>query len=530
MKPLIFSCLAALNAPFALSAQNQLLKTQAISIFKDGSSFVVKSGKLTAKEGSVKWTGTEIPQAMSGTLWVHSPTGALQQVVSYMDSVDKTYYFNPTNVEDFLDMNAGKNVSVGYKDKELYSGVIENLVSKKETVAAFNSDRKEYVVLKRQDGKRIILHKGGITRLELDETPNFETIKKDKVSELVLRLDFNNAVKEQPVVLSYLQKGLSWMPFYQLELKDEKTAQLTLRSEVVNNSEDIENTDINFVVGVPNFNYAKQLSLLIEPMKRRYGGDENDLNPYRGNAFSTAVYQRSNMTTDFPDEVANKVSNNVEDLYFYPLKNFSLKRGGRGHYPLFQYDVEIAHVYESHLKSNQELSAYNATYNFSPDKDHSVFHSLKIKNNSTNSWTTGVCMVVKNEDGNILPLSQDLLTYTPVKSQSYIKITESTDIKIKQAEREVSRTERKNDKFDLITVEGQVVVKNFKNKEVNMNIHRRIAGELLKSDVLWQTNQLPNTQHEVNKINDVCWETSIKGGEEMTIHYSYKIFVPNVRN
>jgi hypothetical protein len=529
MKPLIFSCLAILNAPIALFSQTQMLKTQAISIFKDGSSFVVKSGKLTAKEGAVKWTGAEIPQAMSGTLWVHSPSGALKQVVSYMDSVDKTQYFNPTNVEDFLEMNQGKQVSIGYKDKELYSGVIQNFVSKQEISSIFNSTRKNFVTLKQQNGKWILLEKANITRLELDEAPNFETVKKGKIPEPVLRLDFNNTVTEQPIVLSYLQKGLSWMPFYQLELKDDKTAQLTLRSEVVNNSEDIENTDINFVVGVPNFSYAKELSSLIG-LNRIIYDDNQDLNLSRSNNMSRAAYGRartSDYTEDYPDNI---VSNNIEDLYFYPLKNFSLKKGGRGHYPLFQYDVAIAHVYESHLKSNEELSSYNSTYSFSPDKDHSVFHSIKIKNNSTNSWTTGVCMVVKNEEGNILPLSQDLLTYTPMKSQSYIKITESTDIKIKQAEREVARAERKNDKYDLVTVEGQVVVKNFKNKEVNMNIHRKIAGELLKSDVLWQTNQLPNTQHGVNKINDVCWETNVKSGEEITIHYSYKVFVPNLKN
>jgi hypothetical protein len=143
MKPLIFSCLAMLNTPFALFAQNKMLKTQAISIFKDGSSFVVKSGKLAAKDGAVKWTGAEIPQAMSGTLWVHSPAGALKQVVSYMDSVDKTHYFNPINVDDFIEMNQGKNVTIGYKDKELYRGVIENFASKQTT--AFNSPKQQFV-------------------------------------------------------------------------------------------------------------------------------------------------------------------------------------------------------------------------------------------------------------------------------------------------------------------------------------------------------------------------------------------------
>ena len=62
----------------------------------------------------------------------------------------------------------------------------------------------------------------------------------------------------------YLSRNLNWTPTYLIELVDEEKARLTLRAEVINNTEDIENTNVNFVVGVPNFKDANQYSSLVD--------------------------------------------------------------------------------------------------------------------------------------------------------------------------------------------------------------------------------------------------------------------------
>ena len=43
-------------------------------------------------------------------------------------------------------------------------------------------------------------------------------------------------------------------------------------------------------------------------------------------------------------------------------------------------------------------------------------------------------MVTKSVDGNTGPLSQDMLSYTPMKAKVCVKITEAPDIKVKDVE------------------------------------------------------------------------------------------------
>ena len=57
----------------------------------------------------------------------------------------------------------------------------------------------------------------------------------------MLKIDFSTEKPEQPLDLMYLENGLSWSPTYLIELVDDKTANLTLRAEVVNNAENINN-------------------------------------------------------------------------------------------------------------------------------------------------------------------------------------------------------------------------------------------------------------------------------------------------
>ena len=58
----------------------------------------------------------------------------------------------------------------------------------------------------------------------------------------------------------YLRKGLGWFPNYVVNLKGEEEAEIILRALVVNDAEAIENANINFVVGVPNFKYNNILT------------------------------------------------------------------------------------------------------------------------------------------------------------------------------------------------------------------------------------------------------------------------------
>lgn len=63
--------------------------------------------------------------------------------------------------------------------------------------------------------------------------------------------------------MMYLVQGLNWILIYFLELLEDKKVCLKFSVEVINNMEDIEGIDVNFVVGVFNFKYVNVYFSLI---------------------------------------------------------------------------------------------------------------------------------------------------------------------------------------------------------------------------------------------------------------------------
>ena len=512
-------------------------KTKSISLFKNGSAFYLKSG--TVKVNNKRYRITKnIPSALFGTFWIQSPSNTLNFVSSFNDQVAESTQTRTTNFAQMLSANLGKRVRLHIGKDEILEGTVEQVekIKKVKDNTALIPDQFiiNNILTFRTDTKWMTISVTEIRRLEFLEKPNQVLETQTIQNKPVLELNFSNTKKDQLVDIMYLQNGLSWTPGYLIELIDDEKAQLTLRAEVVNNAEDIENTDINFVVGVPNFRFANRLSSLVDFY--------NSYVPVVNNGFSNALQAQSNVGyaveqdavfSDF-NTVASQVTGSAEeDLFFYNLKNFSLKKNGRGHYPIFSKKIDIAHIYECNLSANNANQKYfQQNFLFSPDNSNKVYHSVKVNNDTEFPWTTGSAMVVKGIKDQ-KPISQDQLNYTPIKGHSFIKLTEAPDVKVKHAEREIQRQDRamknpqnKNYYLDLVTVEGQLRIKNYKNKKIDLNIRRSISGDLISSSSKWLKAERV-TRNGQNQITDVCWETSIDTGEELMITYQYKVYVPD---
>ncbi|MBI4645477.1 MAG: hypothetical protein HY738_02505 [Bacteroidia bacterium] len=223
-----------------------------------------------------------------------------------------------------------------------------------------------------------------------------------------------------------------------------------------------------------------------------------------------------------------------EDLYFYKCSNIFLKKGERASYELLSAKLLYEHVYEVTLPQN----TLNYSYYYSDrDKDagttNKVWHSIKLNNNTQMPWTTGTAMVVKYENGTNKPVSQDILKYSPVKSETYLKITISPDISVKDTDKEKNRMEkakkRNSNYYDQLTIEGSIQIKNYKDKPVKLTINRDIYGELIKSDINWSFTKVLNDNYyyynNINPLNNVKWELELNGGEEKEVIYSYTLYI-----
>ena len=89
----------------------------------------------------------------------------------------------------------------------------------------------------------------------LRDDPN--THEKGAEVRSALRFKIKGASDKTDLTLGYLEHGLGWTPSFMISLNDDKTAQITMQAVVMDDAEDLENTDVFFVVGVPNFAYSE---------------------------------------------------------------------------------------------------------------------------------------------------------------------------------------------------------------------------------------------------------------------------------
>jgi hypothetical protein len=503
-----------------------LAQNQHISAFKNGTAFFVKKLKVSPTNGV--YTLKEVPQATFGTLWFYAPNNQIQGIQSTTEKIGEKKEIK--NLYGTLQGNMGKKLLITLLNDKSYEGIVESL---SETLLSFRTTQ----------GKWLQMDYTQVKMIELLEAPAKEFT--DFEQKRILQLNFAKNTPSQELEMMYLQKGISWVPSYAIELLSDTKASMLLSATLLNDVEDLENATLNFVVGVPNFAYDYLQSPLTSTQDLL--SFINTLNRY-SNQFGTGSLSRADITrqsmsnvasNDFETEEAlapvEMEGTEAEDLFFYNAQNVSLKKGGRALLDVLQTDIDYQHIYEVNIPTNTENS-YAYTREFAEESRISnVWHSIRLKNDSRLPWTTGTVMVTK-KIGNIQKaLSQDKLSYIPIGGKGKVKLTIAPNISVKDSERELTREENKKKKetgaygsgniYDLVTVEAKIEIKNYKNQDVRLNITRRILGESQKSNEKWEVRKLVSIYNAINPNQELDWEIDIPAGKTKEIIYQYQVYV-----
>ena len=478
--PFILSGLLLLT----ITGFSQSLKTKSVTIFKNGTAFFQKNGTINSKDKVFNLGEDEIPEALFGTLGFVTPGESIVSIRSFDEYKKKQYPLQ--NMHSILAENKGKEVKISAEEIGVITGKI---ISASENQVAIQSDKGWHSIMM-----------STIKGIEFIEQPNF--FREGNSSEQIISLGFNKEVSNQELDMFYLSEGLGWFPTYLLELTGEKTATLTLNAEMVNDGEDLENVDVDFVVGVPNFAFANFESPLTGGLdlddiinglaggggNRRDLSFSNNLQNVQVISYSTDRNLRSDEITDIANSVEGKAQ---EDLFFYSLKNITLPEDGRAEFQILKAEVPIEHIYEANLQANNASRSYFGNL-INQKKNSDIFHKIKVNNSTKQPFTTGPTMVVKKDGDRWAPISQDKLNYTPTGGHSFLKVTTAPDISIVHEEEEVTRQENAKRKrktvYDLLTVKGEVTVKNYKEKDIHLNARRAITGKLGTTSEKWLTS------------------------------------------
>jgi hypothetical protein len=529
-----FILLVSILCCFA-NLQAQPLTTESISVFKNGQAFYIKSGTLKLTNGKFLLPDPA-PQALYGTLWFSSPEGSLTRVASYPDTLREQKTESAVAVWDLLRNNIGKMATGFVDDKNTVNGTVMSVSpAYKNSKGEPQFSPESLVTLQSQQGNWTTIRAGSIRYLTFNEKPRLELDMPKVTPRHLFEASFSTKKAEQPLDMMYLTNGLNWAPQFLLELTGETAGTLTMQGEVANDAEDISNTTMNLVVGVPNFAYANRLAYLVDFLQVISPvafNSRRDMNQFSNALMAQTVNYGGDAETMAGPEEAEGSRN--EDLFFYTLKNFSLPKGGRSMQPIFREKVEVAHIYECKLPDNNDNERYfESAFLFAPQQNK-TYHTLRLENKTKQPWTTAPILVMNAQGttGASRPISQDLLTYTPIGGKTFVKLTEAVEVKVEQAEREISRQtaalsdKRRGFSYDLVQVEGKIKVKNFKDQKLDLRIQRTIVGMLKNTSVDWLKEEVINTSNPRNRRTNVCWEAPIKANSELEITYTYEIYVP----
>jgi hypothetical protein len=523
------------------------LKTTSVAAFKNGLGFFIRQGQVSSATGEGRILS--VPLATMGTLWLvpNDPGASLDELVAYRQTANRLV--PAPALTDLLRLNVGKVVTVTYNGQPMTGMIVSFSDSTAKPAASPDpATASPQVLLLRSEGKIIAMNLGGVSQVLLSEQSqwNIQTVQEIPA----LRFKLIHAPESARLTMGYLQKGFGWTPSYLVTLEDEKTARILLQSVVTNDAEDLQDAEIFFVVGVPNFRFSEVLSpMAIQQTIAQYmddvrrsgfqGGIGGGVGGNANAVFSQLIMNGRNVSSgneadaDLRAAVAELEGAPEEDLFLYRRAHTTLARGERATYNVFNMTIPYEHIYEWEIPDTTYVDPFgNAQQNYNqspPDRAresaNDVWHSLRLTNATQFPWTSAPSLTMSNNQ----PIAQDVLPYTPRGAHTSLKLTIATDVRPQREELEVERQvdalHAHGNSYDAVTVEGTLKIKNYKSKEIRLFIGKTLTGSMLSISDAGKSKRLAVAVQAENPTSRLDWDLKLKPQEEKTIVYRYKVLV-----
>jgi hypothetical protein len=325
--------------------------------------------------------------------------------------------------------------------------------------------------------------------------------------------------------MAYLRKGVTWIPEYTLKVLDDDTAELTLRGTFVNEAEDLVHCDVNFVVGVPHFLHTDYLApIAVGQMIRTIGAAVAPREVMSQIMNRAAIAQEQTRNVEIVERPADAGGRDVgsvlgnlpqmegpggADFTVYTKKDLTVRRGEKAIVTLFTKKIKYGHIYR--------WSAPDA-----------LQHFLVLKNDTDSAWTTGPCLAVNQGS----PLSEDLLKYVPKGGKGELPVTTAINVATDQKESETDRKLKAHEPshqfwVDLVTLQGELKVRNFEKAPITVVIHCPVPGKPLSASDDGSLTVDTKKLQLLDRGGSVQWKLTIPAGETKVLSYKYERYVPS---
>jgi len=535
------------------SAETEL-RVERVALFKNGLGFFMTGGTLPEDATTVRIG--QLPVPAYGTFWVgYSADVQLRRLVTSLEDVVER---RPVaSMARLLEANAGARVVLrtGTGDQDVVEGVIHKSVLQAEPPEApspYVMDIRRpsgtygpygyqppggNIVLVETAAGLVAVNVGSVVRADfagnkIADAATF-SLKRPCISVELAQPSENGRIS-----VSYLARGITWCPSYQLDLSDAEQAAVTARALVINEVADLEDVDLDLVTGFPHMKFAEVLSpmamsqSLAEFLKSLASGrteGRRDAHLMRQQAVMSNVAAFGGPEgvplPEYPTAAEGMVS---EDLFLYPAGKFSLRRGDTAYVPLFTAKMPYRHIYTWKIEDSLDTEDQYRRQQDQPGDGpvaEEVWHCCRLRNTLEMPLTTAAAEFVSVGQF----VGQDVCYYTAPGAETTIRINRAMNILAEEAEYEVERKRNAADfygyRYDLVKVRGELRLRSRLDKAVAVEITKELSGEVLENPAAAKDVTTAKGLKKVNPRHVLTWEIDLVPGDEQTLSYVHQLYV-----
>lgn len=333
------------------------------------------------------------------------------------------------------------------------------------------------------------------------------------------------------VKLTYLARGMAWLPAYSVDISD--PANLTIRQTAVVRNElmDLRETSLDLISGYPNIRFSHVDSPLNPdtPLATFF----QQLNA-QGNSAPATMSQLVSFNSMAP-AAANPLPQNPEtgpagaDIHYQAIGKRDLRRGDSLALNIAAEKSAYTRIVEWVVPDFRDPNGRrdnSRSNNEAPDPEDQPWDALRFTNPFTFPMTTAPASIM--DAGRFR--GQSLSQWVNPGQTTTLRVTQALSIRAQASETEEENA-RSNPKPENIawffgsrhmrlTVKGTLRIHNFRATEVPLHIRCRFSGELVEADEK-PTTTLLNEHSGINPRSELAWILPLKPGQEQTLHYRY---------
>jgi len=517
---------------------------RSVSLFKNGLAFIVSSATLPAESRSVSIGQLPIPSF--GTFWVAYPSSVrVQGFISSMTEVEKRV--PAFTIGQLLIGNPGKKVVIQTAGNTIEGTILPPaaadelpvvqspyVMSPRSGVGQLPSGS-DVLSIKTEKGISVI-NAGSALRADFADHDIAGTVPYRYKSPSV-RIQLAEPAGGETVTVSCLAHGVTWVPGYLIDLTDPKKANVSAHAEIINELADLNDVSLQLVTGFPSAKFgdlqsplamSQDLAEFLHSMatgslpRTPAGGITSQM--LMGNSMVVRG-GRADEVSVMPEYATAAGGTAAEDLFFYPVKSFTLKKDETAWIPLFTAEMPYRHVYTWKIGDFlDDQDRYRAPAETAGDRSaEEVWHVCRLTNTLKMPLTTASAEFMTG--GTFT--GQDVCYYTPAGTETTIRINKALNIIADQAEVEV---ERKRDAsvvhgshYDLVKLRGELKLRSRVDKSVNVEITKECSGDVLESTPAAKDVKTARGLQQVNARHVLTWVVALDPGEERTVTYQYQV-------